>query len=76
MSAKGHDHPADGGPPAAGLAQAENPTYPIDTEIIRTADHMPGMDGDKGMISDAFDTTAYSVSYALTNGRGQVIDHR
>lgn len=72
----GHDHPADGGPPPAGIDEAEDPTYPVGTEVILTADHMPGMDGAEATISGAFDTTAYSVSYTPTDGGEPITDHR
>lgn len=72
----GHDHPADGGAPPAGIEEAEDPTYPVGTEVILTADHMPGMDGAEATISGAFDTTTYSVSYTPTNGGDPVTDHR
>ena len=76
QSSEGHDHPADGGQPPAGIAAEENPTYPVGTEVILTADHMPGMDGATATISGAFDTTTYSVSYTPTDGGDPVTDHR
>ena len=72
----GHDHPVDGGAPPAGIEEAEDPTYPVGTEVILTADHMPGMDGATATISGAFDTTTYSVSYTPTDGGEPVTDHR
>ncbi|RSZ66025.1 DUF1541 domain-containing protein [Corynebacterium hylobatis] len=72
----GHDHPADGGAPPAGIAEATNPTYPVGTEVRLTADHMPGMDGAEARVSGAFDTTTYSVSYTPTDGGDPVTDHR
>ena len=72
----GHDHPADGGAPPAGITQAEDPTYPVGAKVILAADHMPGMDGAEATISGAFDTTTYSVSYIPTDGGDPVIDHR
>ena len=72
----GHDHPADGGAPPAGIEEAEDPTYPVGTEVILTADHMPGMNGATATISGAFDTTTYSVSYTPTEGGAPVTDHR
>src|SRR5699024_6126381 len=69
-------HPADGGPPPAGIEEAENPTHPVGTEVTLTADHMPGMDGATATIAGAFDTTTYSVSYTPTNGDAPVTDHR
>lgn len=72
----GHDHPADGGAPPTGIAQAADPTYPVGTEVILTADHMPGMDGAEATISGAFDTTTYSVSYTPITGGDPVTDHR
>lgn len=71
-----HDHPADGGAPPAGIAEATDPTYPAGTEVLLTADHMPGMEGAEATISGAFDTTTYSVSYTPTNGGAPVTDHR
>lgn len=76
MGAEGHDHPADGGQPPAGIAAEENPTYPVDTEVVLTADHMPGMEGAEATIAGAFDTTTYSVSYTPTDGGDPVTDHR
>ena len=73
---EGHDHPEDGGPAPAGIAEAENPTYPVGTEVILTADHMPGMDGATATISGAFDTTAYAVSYTPTDGGDPVTNHK
>jgi len=72
----GHDHPADGGTPPAGIEQAADPTYPAGTEVLLTADHMPGMEGAEATISGAFDTTTYSVSYTPANGGAPVTDHR
>ena len=71
-----HHHPADGGPPPAGIAEAETPTYPVGTEVTLTADHMPGMNGAPATISGAFATTTYSVSYTPTDGGEPVTDHR
>ena len=74
----GHDmeHPEDGGPPPEGITEATDPTYPVGSEVMLTADHMPGMDGAQATISGAFDTTAYSVSYTPTDGGEPVTDHR
>ena len=73
---RGHDPPAGGGAPPAGIGEAEDPTYPVGTEVILTADHMPGMDGATATISGAFDTTTYSVSYTPAEGGAPVTDHR
>lgn len=71
-----HEHPADGGPAPAGIAEATDPTYPVGTEVTLTADHMPGMDGATATISGAFDTTAYAVSYTPTDGGDPVTNHK
>lgn len=75
-AAEGHDHPADGGEPPAGIQEAEDPTYPVGTKVILETDHMPGMEGAEATISGAFDTIAYSVSYTPTDGGEPVTDHR
>ena len=74
----GHDmeHPEDGGPPPEGITEATDPTYPVGSKVMLTADHMPGMDGAQATISGAFDTTTYSVSYTPTDGGEPVTDHR
>lgn len=74
----GHDmeHPEDGGPPPEGITEATDPTYPVGSEVMLTADHMPGMDGAQATISGAFDTTTYSVSYTPTDGGEPVTDHK
>lgn len=73
----GHDHPADGGPAPEGMVEAPNPTYPVGTEVILEADHMPGMQGAKATISGAFDDTyAYAISYDPTDGGERVTNHK
>ncbi|MEZ0494201.1 YdhK family protein [Kineococcus sp. TBRC 1896] len=71
-----HDHAPDGGPPPAGITEAAAATYPVGTEVLLRADHMPGMDGVTGTVVGAFDTTAYSVSYTPTTGGSPVEDHK
>src|SRR5699024_10157634 len=58
-----HHHYPDGGPPPAGIQEAENPRYQVGEEVILQADHMPDMDGAVATISGAFDTSTYFVSY-------------
>lgn len=69
-------HKTDGGAPPEGIEQASSPTYPVGTRVTLTADRMPGMKGADATISDAFDTTAYSVSYTPTEGGERVTDHK
>lgn len=72
----GHEHPADGGPPPEGIAEAADPTFPVGTTVILSADHMAGMDGAEATVSGAFETTTYSVSYTPTGGGQPVTDHK
>ena len=69
-------HNPEGGPPPEGIEAAADPTYPIDSTAVLTADHMPGMAGAEATITGAFDTTAYSVSYTPTDGGEPVVDHK
>lgn len=69
-------HAMHGGPAPEGIAEAEDPTYAVGTEVTVLADHMPGMEGATATISGAYDTTAYSVSYQPTDGGEEVTDHR
>ncbi|MCY9666409.1 YdhK family protein [Paenibacillus alginolyticus] len=59
-----------------GLKEAKNPTYPIGSQAIIQADHMPGMKGAKATIVGAYDTTAYAVSYTPTTGGQPVKNHK
>lgn len=71
-----HAHSPDGGAPPEGIREEPNPTYPIGAAVLLAAGHMPGMSGAEATVSGAFDTTAYSVSYAPTTGGDPVIDHK
>jgi hypothetical protein len=72
----GHQHNPHGGPPPEGIEEAADPTYPVGTTVVLTADHMPGMQGSEATITGAFDTTAYSVTYTPTTGGEPVTDHK
>ena len=72
----GMEHAMDGGPAPEGIAAAEDPEFPVGTEVTLTADHMEGMEGATATISGAFDTTTYSVSFTPTDGGEPVTDHK
>lgn len=42
---------------------ADKPTYPVGSQVIINADHVPGMKGAKATIKGAYQTTVYMVSY-------------
>lgn len=69
----GMDH--DGEIPS-GLEEAEDPAFPVGSNAIITATHMPGMEGAEATIAGAFDTTVYEVSYTPTDGGEKVTNHR
>lgn len=71
-----HDHKMDGGPAPEGIEDAEDPTYPVGTEVTLNTDHMPGMEGADARIVGAFKTYTYSVSYDPTDGGPRVTDHK
>lgn len=56
-----HQHPADGGPPPEGIATAAEPTFPVGTDVVLIADHMPGMDGATATIDSSTQEPAYMV---------------
>ena len=70
------DHPADGGPAPEGMTESPDPTYPVGTEVILTADHMAGMDGATATVVGAYDTYTYSVDFTPTTGGDRIEDHR
>lgn len=47
----------------AGLEEAQQPTYLVGSKVIIHADHMPEMSGAEATVSDAFDTTVYTVTH-------------
>lgn len=59
-----------------GLKEAENPTYPVGSEVVIQNDHMPGMEGAKGEVVGVFDTTAYEVTYDDTETGETVANHK
>ena len=59
-----------------GLKEAENPTYPVGSEVVIENDHMPGMEGAKGEVVGVFDTTAYEVTYDDTETGETVANHK
>lgn len=79
-SMEGMDHSAmnhsSSGEVPEDLAEAENPTYPVDSEAMIHANHMGGMDGAVATIIGAYDTTVYTVSYTPTTGGEPVKDHK
>src|SRR5690625_1874304 len=70
------EHPMDGGPAPEGMMPAEDPEFPVGTEVTLTADHMEGMEGATATITGAFETTTYSVSFTPTDGGDPVTDHK
>lgn len=72
---EGMNHSGDGEIPE-GLEEAQNPTYPVGSQAIITADHMDGMNGAEATIVGAYSTTVYSVTYTPTTGGEKVEDHK
>lgn len=72
-SAMGH---SGSGEIPAGLAEAAEPTFPIGSTAIITADHMGGMKGSEATIVGAFDTTVYAISYTPETGGEPVENHK
>lgn len=60
----------------AGLKEAKQPKYPVGSQVIIHADHMPGMDGAKATVTGAFDTIVYTVTYTSTTGGDPVKNHK
>ena len=59
-----------------GLEEAANPEFETGSKVTIKADHMKGMDGAEGMVTGAYDTTAYVVDYKPTDGGEEVKDHK
>lgn len=78
MSSSSMDHSMDHSSSElpAGIATASSPKYPVGTAIVIHADHMAGMDGAKGSVAGAYQTTTYAVDYTPTDGSAKVSDHK
>ena len=59
-----------------GMKEAENPAYPVGSEVVIGDDHMPGMKGANGTVVGVFDTTAYEVTYDDTETGETVANHK
>ncbi|WP_296143051.1 YdhK family protein [uncultured Anaerococcus sp.] len=78
LSENGHEdmeHDESGEVPE-GMKEAENPTYPVGSEVAIENDHMPGMKGANGTVVGVFDTTAYEVTYKDTKTGEKVANHK
>ena len=69
----------EGSPAPEGITPAENPAYPVGTQVTLTTDHMPGMKGAKGTIAASTTQTVYMVDYqadgmTMTNHKWVVQD--
>ncbi|MDF2068028.1 YdhK family protein [Bacillus sp. Cr_A10] len=60
----------------AGLKEADNPTYPVESKAILKTDHMNGMKDAEATIVGAYNTTAYVISYTPTTGGEKVENHK
>ena len=66
----------ESGEVSEGMKEAENPLYPVGSEVVIENDHMPGMKGAKGEVVGVFDTTAYEVTYDDTESGETVANHK
>lgn len=53
-----------------------NATYPVGSDVTIKANYQPGMQGAKGKIVGAYDTTAYAVTYTPTTGGAPVKSYK
>lgn len=59
-----------------GLKEAENPTFPVGSQVTILTDHVGGMKGAEATITGAYETAVYMVSYTPTNGGEPVLNHK
>lgn len=74
LAHEGMDHHATS--PTDSFTPALNPSYPVGTQAVVNADHMPGMKGAVATISGAFDTILYAINYTRADTGEPVEDHR
>ncbi|MFK0523457.1 YdhK family protein [Paenibacillus illinoisensis] len=72
----GEMHHSDSGELPQGLMEKVDPTYPVGSQVIMSADHMSGMKGATATIVGAYETTVYAVTYTPTTGGEPVKNHK
>ncbi|WP_425270170.1 YdhK family protein [Flexivirga meconopsidis] len=72
----GMQHGMDGGSVPKGMKAAANPKFPVGSEVVLTADHMPGMKDAKAKVVGVYATNTYAVNYTPTTGGAPVKDHK
>lgn len=55
------------------IKEEKNPKYTVGSKVEILADRMEGMQGAKGVVVGAYDTTAYSVEYQPTTGGKKIV---
>ncbi|WP_405117987.1 YdhK family protein [Paenibacillus sp. FSL H8-0317] len=75
-AAAGEMHHSESGELPEGLHEKNNPTFPIGSQALMSADHMSGMKGAKAKIVGAYETTVYAVTYTPTTGGDPVQNHK
>ncbi len=70
------NHSSSTGELPQNLKTANNPTFPTGSEAIIQTNHMESMDQAEAVISGAYHTTAYSVSYKPTTESETIWNHK
>ncbi|MDN6640894.1 MAG: YdhK family protein [Tetragenococcus sp.] len=76
MDHMGPMHHDESGELPAGIQEAKNPKYSVDTTVELLTDHMSDMLHAKAVVDGVYVTTVYSVTYNDTDTRAQVTDHK
>lgn len=65
-----------GGTIPENMKEDPDPEYPVGSKVMLKTDHMEGMNGAEAVISGAYETTIYEVSYTPTTGGDRVSNHK
>lgn len=69
-------HGSSDGSLPEGIQDAEDPKFPVGSDITIAHGHMEGMEGAVGKVVGAFDTTVYIVTYESLEDGTLVEDHK
>ncbi|TDL70118.1 DUF1541 domain-containing protein [Paenibacillus amylolyticus] len=72
----GEMHHSESGELPEGLREKNNPTFPVGSQALMSADHMSGMKGARAQVVGAYETTVYAVTYTPTTGGDPVQNHK